>query len=118
MSWDDAVDGVELSRKSLQLTKKIIEQVVASPDARSEGFGQVKLPRLSLMASQVGDAYKTKTRINPTAVWNGNMLPDATALNVLRLLPPLTITKAEIDEYGVALKQSLQTLISKGVPKG
>ena len=46
------------------------------------------------------------------------IIANATALNVLRLLPPLTITKAEIDEFGVALKQSLQTLISKGVPKG
>lgn len=46
------------------------------------------------------------------------IIANATALNVLRLLPPLTITKAEIDEFGVALTLSLQTLISKGVPKG
>jgi len=39
-------------------------------------------------------------------------------MNVLRLLPPLTITKAEIDEFGLALRQSLQTLIAKGVLKG
>jgi NitT/TauT family transport system substrate-binding protein len=27
------------------------------------------------MASQVSDAYGTKTRINPSKVWNGSMLP-------------------------------------------
>jgi acetylornithine/succinyldiaminopimelate/putrescine aminotransferase len=48
---------------------------------------------------------------------HNGIIANATALNVLRLLPPLTITKAEIDEFGVALEQSLQTLISKGVPK-
>ena len=46
------------------------------------------------------------------------IIANATALNVLRLLPPLTITKAEIDEFGEALRQSLQTLIAKGVLKG
>jgi len=46
------------------------------------------------------------------------IIANATAMNVLRLLPPLTITKAEIDEFGLALRQSLQTLIAKGVLKG
>ena len=50
-------------------------------------------------------------------VRNG-IIANATAMNVLRLLPPLTISKAEIDEFGVVLRQSLQTLISKGVPQG
>ena len=34
-------------------------------------------PRLALMASQVADAYATKGRINPDAVWNGSFLPSA-----------------------------------------
>jgi NitT/TauT family transport system substrate-binding protein len=43
-----------------------IDTVIASPDARAEGFGQVNPGRLSLMASQVSDAFGTKTRVNPT----------------------------------------------------
>jgi NitT/TauT family transport system substrate-binding protein len=35
------------------------------------------------MASQVSDAYATKTRINPSVVWDGSMLPSAAVLNVL-----------------------------------
>ncbi len=60
-----------------------IDQVIASPDARAEGFGQVKLPRLALMASQVGDAFATKTRVNADAVWTSAYLPSAADLNVL-----------------------------------
>jgi NitT/TauT family transport system substrate-binding protein len=60
--------------------------VVASPDARKEGFGQINPGRMSLMASQVSDAYATKTRIDPTTVWNGSMMPTAADLNVL---PPV-----------------------------
>ena len=53
------------------------------PNARTEGFGQVSGPRLSLMASQVSDAYGTKSRVNPDAVWNGSFLPTKAELNVL-----------------------------------
>jgi NitT/TauT family transport system substrate-binding protein len=60
-----------------------IDAVVASPDARKEGFGQINPARMSLMASQVSDAFATKTRIDPAAVWNGSMLPSAAELNIL-----------------------------------
>ena len=46
-------------------------------------IGQVNPGRLSLMASQVSDAYGTKTRVDPKAVWNGSLLPSAAELNVL-----------------------------------
>jgi len=39
-------------------------------------------PRLSLMASQVSDAFNTKERIKPEAVWNGNFLPSAAERNI------------------------------------
>jgi NitT/TauT family transport system substrate-binding protein len=39
------------------------------------------------MASQVSDAFNTKTRIDPTAVWTDAFLPSKAELNVL---PPLT----------------------------
>jgi NitT/TauT family transport system substrate-binding protein len=31
----------------------------------------------------VSDAFQTKTRINPDAVWSGAFLPNAAALNIL-----------------------------------
>jgi NitT/TauT family transport system substrate-binding protein len=60
-----------------------IDSVVASPDARTEGFGQAVPGRLALMASQVSDAFATKTRVDPVAVWNPAYLPAKAELNVL-----------------------------------
>ncbi len=76
----DGIINVELETRRLQLA---IDTVINSPNARAEGFGQVNGPRLSLMASQVSDAFNTKTRINPDAVWNGSFLPTKAELNVL-----------------------------------
>ena len=76
----DGIINVPLETRRLQLA---IDTVVNSPDARAEGFGQVKGPRLSLMASQVSDAFNTKTRVNPDNVWNGSFLPTVAELNVL-----------------------------------
>jgi NitT/TauT family transport system substrate-binding protein len=56
---------------------------INSADARKEGFGQVVPGRLALMASQVSDAFGTKTRVNPEAVWNGSFLPGKAELNIL-----------------------------------
>jgi NitT/TauT family transport system substrate-binding protein len=63
-----------------------IDAVVASPDARAEGFGVVVPGRLALMASQVSDAFGTKTRVDPAAVWTDTLLPPRAELNVL---PPV-----------------------------
>mgnify|MGYP003339085441 CR=1 FL=1 len=52
-------------------------------DARAEGFGQINAPRLALMSSQVSDAFNTKSRINPDAVWSGSFLPSAKELDIL-----------------------------------
>jgi len=76
----DGIINVALETRRLQLA---VDSVVASPDARKEGFGQVNPGRLSLMASQVSDAYGTKTRVDPKAVWNGSLLPSVAELNVL-----------------------------------
>ena len=79
----DGIINVGLETRRLQMA---IDAVVASPDARKEGFGQINPGRLSLMASQVSDAYATKTRIDPKAVWDGSMMPTAAELNIL---PPV-----------------------------
>jgi NitT/TauT family transport system substrate-binding protein len=76
----DGIINVDLEKRRLRMA---INDVIDSPDARSEGFGQVNPARLSLMASQVSDAFATKTRVNPEAVWNGSMLPTKAELNVL-----------------------------------
>jgi len=55
----DGIINVELETRRLQLA---IDTVINSPSAREEGFGQIRGPRMSLMASQVSDAFNTKTR--------------------------------------------------------
>jgi NitT/TauT family transport system substrate-binding protein len=79
----DGIINVELEKRRLRMA---IDAVVASPDARAEGFGAALPGRLALMASQVSDAYGTKTRIDPAAVWNDSMMPSRAELNIL---PPL-----------------------------
>ena len=49
-----------------------------TPDAKAEGFGNGMMPpRLSLMASQVSDAFGDQGARQPDAVWNGSLLPTA-----------------------------------------
>ena len=76
----DGIINVELEKRRLRLA---IDSVVASPDARAEGFGAVVPGRLSLMASQVSDAFNTKTRVDATAVWTDAFLPSKAELNIL-----------------------------------
>ena len=80
MKARDGIVNVPLETRRLQLA---IDTVINSPDARAEGFGRVKPERLSLMASQVSDAYNTKTRVNAADVWNGSFLPSDAELNIL-----------------------------------
>jgi NitT/TauT family transport system substrate-binding protein len=75
----DGIINTDLEKRRLRMA---INDVVASPDARTEGFGTVNPGRLSLMASQVSDAFATKTRVNADAVWNGTFLPAKAELNV------------------------------------
>ncbi|MFC5496957.1 ABC transporter substrate-binding protein [Caenimonas terrae] len=78
-----ARDGIINTELETRRLKMALDQVVNSPDARAEGFGQIVPARLSLMASQVSDAFGTKTRVNPDAVWNGSFLPTKAELNIL-----------------------------------
>jgi NitT/TauT family transport system substrate-binding protein len=76
----DGIINVDLERRRLRLA---IDAVVASPDARAEGFGVVNPARLALMASQVSDAFGTRTRIDPQAVWTDAFLPSKAELDIL-----------------------------------
>jgi NitT/TauT family transport system substrate-binding protein len=79
----DGIINVDLEKRRLRMA---IDAVVASPDARSEGFGVAVPGRLALMASQVSDAFATKTRVDPTGVWTDAFLPPKAELNVLPAL--------------------------------
>jgi NitT/TauT family transport system substrate-binding protein len=76
----DGIVNSELETRRLTLA---IDSVINTPNARAEGFGQISAPRLALMASQVSDAFNTKTRVNPDAVWSGAYLPTKAELNIL-----------------------------------
>lgn len=76
----DGIIDVALEKRRLRMA---IDSVVASADARSEGFGQVVPGRLALMASQVSDAFNTKTRVDAAAVWSDAYLPAKAELNIL-----------------------------------
>ena len=81
-----ARDGIINSELETRRLKLAIDTVINSPDAHNEGFGQLNPARLSLMASQVSDAFNTKSRVNADAVWNGSFLPTKAELNVLPAL--------------------------------
>ena len=72
-----ARDGIVNEALELRRLKLCLDATVLTPDAKAEGFGNALAPRLSLMASQVSDAFATKERVSPTAVWNGSLLPSA-----------------------------------------
>jgi NitT/TauT family transport system substrate-binding protein len=76
----DGIIDVALEKRRLRMA---IDAVVASPDARAEGFGVVVPGRLALMASQVSDAFATKTRVDVNAVWTDAFMPTKAELNVL-----------------------------------
>ncbi len=76
----DGIINTELETRRLKLA---IDTVINSPDARAEGFGQANGGRLSLMASQVSDAFNTKTRVKVEDIWNGSFLPSAKELDIL-----------------------------------
>ena len=76
-------DGIIDTKLEERRLKMAINDVVASPDARAEGFGELNPGRLSLMASQVSDAFNTKTRVNADTIWNGAFLPSKAELNIL-----------------------------------
>jgi NitT/TauT family transport system substrate-binding protein len=76
----DGIINATLETRRLQLA---IDTVINSPSAHAEGFGQVDAARLSLMASQVSDAFNTKSRVKAADVWSSSYLPSAATLNVL-----------------------------------
>jgi NitT/TauT family transport system substrate-binding protein len=77
-----ARDGIINDTLELRRLQLALDATVLTPDARAEGFGNVMGPRLSLMASQVADAFATKERIDPTKIWSDTYLPAAADRNI------------------------------------
>ena len=80
-----ARDGLVNEELELRRLKLALDATVLTPDAKAEGFGEVKGPRLSLMASQVSDAYTTKDRVNPASVWKDGFLPPAADRDIFKV---------------------------------
>ena len=72
-------DALELRRLNLAM-----DATVLTADARAEGFGAVNPGRLSLMASQVSDAFATKERVKADAVWSDGFLPSAAERDIFK----------------------------------
>ena len=72
-------DALELRRLNLAM-----DATVLTADARAEGFGAINPGRLSLMASQVSDAFATKERVKADAVWSDGFLPSAAERDIFK----------------------------------
>jgi NitT/TauT family transport system substrate-binding protein len=77
----DALIDTKLETRRLKMA---IADVVKTDFAKAEGFGDINPGRLSLMASQVSDAYNTKTRVNSKDIWNGSFLPSKAELDIFK----------------------------------
>ncbi|URI09162.1 ABC transporter substrate-binding protein [Aquincola tertiaricarbonis] len=75
----DGIINADLETRRLKLA---LDQTVLTADAKAEGFGAINPARLTLMASQVSDAFNTKQRVNAAAVWNDSFLPAAADRNI------------------------------------
>ncbi len=79
-----ARDGIINEALELRRLQLALDATVLTPDARADTFGALNNARLSLMASQVSDAFATKERVNATAVWDGSYLPSAAERDVFK----------------------------------
>ena len=79
-----ARDGIINEELELRRLKLALDASVLTADARAEGFGEVRAPRLSLMASQVSDAFATKDRVNTAAIWKDGFLPAAADRDIFK----------------------------------
>ena len=76
----DALINVPLELKRLDLALK---SSVLTPDARREGFGNVDMERLKVMADHISDVFGVKQRVDAASIWNGSFLPSAAERNIL-----------------------------------
>jgi NitT/TauT family transport system substrate-binding protein len=75
----DALIDVALETRRLKLA---LAGSVVTPDAKTEGFGDINGPRMALMASQVNDAFGLKERIQPDRLFVAGLLPAKDLRNI------------------------------------
>ena len=68
----DALVDEALEKRRLRLA---ITSVIATPAARTDGFGGVQPARLADMVTQVSQAFELKSAVKPEQVWNESYLP-------------------------------------------
>ena len=76
----DGIINVDLEKRRLKMA---ITDAVATADAKKEGFGAVSLVRIKEMATHVNEVFKTKTPVDPTAVWDPQFMPSAKTRDIL-----------------------------------
>ena len=79
-----ARDGLVNEELELRRLKLALDATVLTSDAKAEGFGEVRAPRLSLMASQVSDAFATKERVITASIWKDGYLPSAAERDIFK----------------------------------
>jgi NitT/TauT family transport system substrate-binding protein len=75
----DPIIDEALERRRMKLA---IEGSIATGDAKAEGFGEIREPRLALMASQVNDAFALKERLDPARIFDSSFLPAKAERNI------------------------------------
>jgi NitT/TauT family transport system substrate-binding protein len=80
-----ARDGIINEALEVRRLKLALDATVLTSDARADTFGAVNPARLSLMASQVADAFATKERVSPAAVWTDAYLPSAAERDIFKV---------------------------------
>jgi NitT/TauT family transport system substrate-binding protein len=75
----DPIIDESLERRRLKLA---IEGSIATADAKSEGFGEIREARLALMASQVNDSFGLKERLDPARIFDSSFLPPQAERNI------------------------------------
>jgi NitT/TauT family transport system substrate-binding protein len=79
-----ARDGLVDAALEERRLKLALDATVLTADAKAEGFGNALAPRLSLMGSQVSDAFSTKARVDAATIWNGSFLPPAPERDIFK----------------------------------
>ena len=80
-----ARDGLVDAALEERRLKLALDATVLTANAKAEGFGSVSAPRLSLMGSQVSDAFATKARVDTATIWNGSFLPPVAERDIFKV---------------------------------
>ena len=79
-----ARDGIIDEELELRRLKLAIEATVLTADAKAEGFGEIRGPRLCLMATQVSDAFGSRSGSIPPGSSTDGFLPAKAERNIFR----------------------------------